>query len=275
MPNDTGQSATLDAVLKHDILEIAEERALARRASKGDIAARDKLLTQNAKLVQKEALSFTKRYWDVPDYFSAGIIGLHRAIRYFDATRAGKSNCRFSTFARTHIRRQMQTLRISFRCPVAIIPENKYRIQSAARAKKSENPNASTAEIAAELNVPVGKLATLLELANYTNIDAPVGDGFDNLHELIASGDLDAAAIVESADKTETIHRAVAELRPIERDVLFSRFGLGGADVETLESIASRLKKTRERVRQIEARALRTLRERFARTTSPYSELAT
>lgn len=248
---------------KIPLLTPEEEAELAERILNGDEAARDRLITANMRLVVSIAKHYVGRGMPLLDLIQEGYSGLIKAVEKFDYTKGFK----FSTYATWWIRQaitraiadQARTIRI----PVHMV-ETISRLKKAQNKLLHENGHEPTIdEIARELNISTNKVREIIRIAqDPVSLEAPVGEEDDSyLGDFIP--DEDALAPIDSAMKSvfkDELNKALNTLPEREREVLKFRYGVGYDRSHTLEEVGRQFKVTRERIRQIEAKALRKLR---------------
>ncbi|MBD3329251.1 RNA polymerase sigma factor RpoD [Candidatus Dojkabacteria bacterium] len=255
----------LHEIGKIPLLTGEEEVILAKRIEKGDQEAHNLLITANLRLVVSIAKKYAKRGLDLLDLIQEGNMGLMRAVEKFDYTKGFK----FSTYATWWIRQaitraiadQARTIRI----PVHMIETiNKFnKVQAILASKLGRKPKSE--EIAEEMEIEVEKVEEIKKIKqNPASLSTPIGDEKDNkLEDIIAdefSLSPDQIATIEYLKKQ--MKEILGTLQDRERKVLSLRFGLEDGVTRTLEEVGREFGVTRERIRQIEAKALKKLKER-------------
>ena len=246
-----------------DLLTHEQEIELAKRILEGDELAKKELAAANLRLVVSIAKRYVGRGMLFLDLIQEGNMGLIKAVEKFDYTKGFK----FSTYATWWIRQaitraiadQARTIRI----PVHMVETiNKVKkVQSQLLHQNGHEPSAD--EIAAEIDMPVDKVREIMRVAQEpVSLETPIGEEEDShLGDFIP--DNDAPAPADAASHTmlrEQLSDVLSTLTPREAKVLKLRFGLEDGRSRTLEEVGKEFNVTRERIRQIEAKALRKLR---------------
>ena len=245
------------------LLSAEEEVELAIRMSEGDVAAKKRLSEANLRLVVSIAKRYVGRGMQFLDLIQEGNLGLIKAVEKFDHTKGFK----FSTYATWWIRQaitraiadQARTIRI----PVHMV-ETINKVKKVNSQLLHENGHEPTNEqIAEKLEMPVEKVREIMRVAQEpVSLETPIGEEEDShLGDFIPDEDAPAPSDVASHTMLkEQLAEVLATLTPREEKVLRLRFGLEDGRARTLEEVGKEFNVTRERIRQIEAKALRKLR---------------
>ena len=253
----------LKEIGKIRLLTYEEENILAERMLKGDKEAKKQLIESNLRLVVSIAKKYIGRGMNFLDLIQEGNLGLIKAVDKFDQTKGYK----FSTYATWWIRQaitraiadQARTIRI----PVHMVETINKLIKTSRHLLQTLGREPTPEEIAAELEMPVEKVRDILKVSQEPiSLETPVGEEDEsNLGNFIP--DDEAPSPSEQAADTllrEHIEEVMQTLTPREAKVLKLRFGLEDGRMRTLEEVGREFDVTRERIRQIEAKALRKLR---------------
>ena len=253
----------LEAVGKKPLLTREEEQELSKRTRAGDFAAKQRLVESNLRLVVSVAKAYARCGLPLADLIQEGNLGLIRAVHSFDYRRG----FRFSTYAVAWIKqavtraieRQARTIRL----PSYVLQSTRKltRLESALSGELGREPTLE--ELAARMHMSVEKVACLLE-ANEALISLDddrlgehAGYKLDKIQDVYAVDPEREAITIEAA---VLVGKLLAWLNPQEQMIIERRFGLRDGERSTLQQIGQQLHITRERVRQLESRALRKLR---------------
>lgn len=253
----------LKEIGKVDLLTPEEETDLARRMAQGDETAKQRLAEANLRLVVSIAKRYVGRGMLFLDLIQEGNLGLIKAVDKFDYAKGYK----FSTYATWWIRQaitraiadQARTIRI----PVHMVETINKLVRVSRQLVQEYGREPTHEELAAELNMPVEKVRKISKISQEpVSLETPIGEEEDShLGDFIPDDDApapsDAASFVLLK---EQLNDVLSTLTPREAQVLKLRFGLDDGRQRTLEEVGKEFEVTRERIRQIEAKALRKLR---------------
>ena len=253
----------LKEIGKIPLLTPDEEQALARKMAEGDEAAHQKMVEANLRLVVSIAKRYVGRGLPLLDLIQEGNLGLIKAVSKFDYTKGYK----FSTYAtwwiRQSISRAIADPARTIRIPVHMV-ETINRVSRASHELVQElGRDPSPQEIAKRLHLPVEKVEEIMRVSQEPiSLETPVGEEDDShLGDFIQDEDAyEPADAASYALLREQLADVLKTLTPREEKVLRLRYGLTDGKMHTLEEVGEEFDVTRERIRQIEAKALRKLR---------------
>jgi RNA polymerase primary sigma factor len=245
------------------LLTREEERELARRKDEGDELAKRKLIESNLRLVMAITRNYTKASVPLLDLIQEGNLGLIRAVEKFDYRLGFKLSTYATWWIRQAITRALADQGRTIRLPVHVADQVRRLLRSRRQLAQKLNREPTLAELARDTQQSEERVLELLELVETpVSLETPVGDGESLYGDLIE--DVNSLAPHEqSAEQARgrELAGALDQLNPRMRRVLALRFGLDGESPQTLEEVGGELGITRERVRQLETRALRELRQ--------------
>jgi len=253
----------LKEIQKTTLLTAEQERELARRISEGDMAARDRMIESNLRLVVKIAKRYMNRGLPFLDLIEEGNMGLIKAVERFKLSK----ECRFSTYATWWIRQSIERALVNqsrtIRLPVHVSDDINKLVKVSRELVHQLNREPQVKEVAEAMGVDPGYVRRLMVLVKKTySIEHPMGENNDySLMDTIEDTSVvDPSEMIEGLDKFSHVQEWLATLNENEREILALRFGLEDREPQTLDTIGRKFGVTRERIRQIEAKSLEKLR---------------
>ena len=244
------------------LLTPGEERELARLKDLGDPRAKRRLIECNLRLVMSITRNYTKAGVPLLDLIQEGNLGLIRAVEKFDYKMGYKLSTYATWWIRQSVTRALADQGRTIRLPVHVAEQVRRVQRSRRQLAQKLNRDPSVEEIANDSGFPEQRVRELFELVeDSVSLETPVGDGESMVADLIEDEKSESpdGATSDRARSVE-LAEAIERLNPRMKYVVLRRFGLDGLPPQTLEEVGTELGITRERVRQLETRALRELR---------------
>ena len=244
------------------LLTAAEERELAQRKDAGDEEAKRRLIEGNLRLVMSITRNYTKAGVPLLDLIQEGNLGLMRAVEKFDWRMGYKLSTYATWWIRQAVTRALADQGRTIRLPVHVAEQERRVMRARRLLTQKLNREPSLREIAKESGFTEKKVRDLLELIeDPISLETPVGDGESDYSDLIEDVNAEQPEeMTAQGMRSNELAEAITRLNPRMRLVITRRFGLDGQPPQTLEQVGAELGITRERVRQLESRALRELR---------------
>jgi RNA polymerase primary sigma factor len=244
------------------LLTPSEERELARRKDLGDEAAKQRLIECNLRLVMSITRNYTKAGVPLLDLIQEGNMGLIRAVEKFDYSLGFKLSTYATWWIRQAVTRALADQGRTIRLPVHVAEQVRRVQRSRRQLAQKFNRDPSVEEIAHDSGFPLERVRELFDLVeDPVSLETPVGDGESSVADLIEDVNSESPDTATNANaRSAELATALSQLNPRMKHVLLRRFGLDGQPPQTLEEVGVDLGITRERVRQLETRALRELR---------------
>ncbi len=242
----------------HPLLTAPEEIELAQRIERGDLAAKERMINSNLRLVVSQARRYQGHGLPMEDLVQEGMLGLIRAVEKFDWRRGFKFSTYGTLWIRQALQRGLQNHGRTIRLPVHVAQRQAKvrKIESELGTKLAREP--TDEEIAEAAKLPVEEVAELRELTRgLTSLDQPVGeDGETALGDLLASDRPDPVQEIADAERDRKINDVVAQLPEAERNVIRLRFGLSGDEPRSLKQTGTELGIPMSQARELETQGL-------------------
>ena len=266
----------LDEIRRTKLLTAEEELQLAKKVSEGCEDSRCLMIESNLRLVVNIAKRYMNRGLPLLDLIEEGNLGLIRAVEKFDY----KRGFRFSTYATWWIRQAIERSIVNqariIRLPVHVSEDITCVLKAERKLFQQLGRDPTMQDIADHLDLPVAKIQYVYQLVRRTSsMETPIGEDDDQeLMDLLPDEKaVMPSELIEEERRVALIFNWLGELLENEKDIIILRFGLDDGEPKTLESIGQRYGVTRERIRQIEASALRKLRKMTMRSDIGLDEI--
>jgi RNA polymerase primary sigma factor len=253
----------LREIQKSKLLTADDERELASRIAKGDKSARDKMIESNLRLVVKIAKRYINRGLPLLDLIEEGNMGLIKAVERFKISK----ECRFSTYATWWIRQSIERALVNqsrtVRLPVHVSDDINKMLRISRELVQKMDREPAVKEVASEMDVNPAYVRKLMVLLKKTfSIERPMGENSDYflLDTIEDTSTVSPADLLENTNRYDVVNTWFETLSDNEKTILTLRFGLDDKEPQTLDTIGRSFGVTRERIRQIEAKALEKLR---------------
>ncbi len=251
----------LNQASRHALLTAAQEIELAKRIERGDMAAKDRMINSNLRLVVSQARRYQGLGLPLGDLVQEGTLGLIRASEKFDWRKGFKFSTYATLWIRQSIQRGLANSARTIRLPVHIEQRERKlaRVEHELTLKLSHDP--TDEEVAAAAEMSVEDVNVLREARRaVTSLDLPIGDdGDSHLGDLIASEQPGPAEEAQATELERTVAEALGRLTGEESRVLHLRFGLADGRVRSIEATSRELGLSRDRTRELEEAAMRAL----------------
>lgn len=270
---DTAYRLYLREIGEVALLTPAEEIELAARIKAGDRKARDHMIKANLRLVVKIAHDYERYGLPLLDLINEGNIGLMKAVERFDPAKGGKLSTYAAWWIKQAIKRALANQGKTIRLPVHLVDKIARMRRVSAQLEDLFGREPTDEELGEEMGITAARVAQWRSAAiRPAQLDAPIGDDEANALRDIVADEKQVTPYRELEDKTvrEMLEKMIVTLDVREQSILRQRFGYDGGEGKTLEEIGVQYGVTRERIRQIEAVALRKLRrmiEKLERST--------
>jgi RNA polymerase primary sigma factor len=260
------------------LLTPAEEIVLAKRIKRGDKSAREHMIKANLRLVVKIARDYENLGLPLLDLINEGNIGLMKGVERFDPTKGAKLSTYASWWIKQAIKRALANQSKTIRLPVHVVDKVAHIRRAEMRLREILDREPTDEEVASELGLDAKRVRRYRAASRApVSLDAPIGDDEnDRVSEVVAdpNATLPSEQLVYESDNA-LVQEILATLPEREREILAMRFGLNDGKERTLEEVGERFGVTRERIRQIQEQALKTIRKAMEKRDQPDLDLDT
>jgi len=242
-----------------------EEKNLAKRKSEGDEIAKKRLIEANLRLVVSIAKRYTGRGMSFLDLVQEGNMGLIKGVEKFDYNKGFKLSTYATWWIRQSVTRALADQARTIRVPVHMVETINRMSKQQRKLTIDLGREPTAAELGEAMDMPESKILEIMQIAREpASLETPIGEEDDsNLGDFVADmNTVTPEGNIESVMLRQHIDELLMELKDRERQVVILRFGLEDGQPRTLEEVGKEFNVTRERIRQIEAKALRKLRQR-------------
>lgn len=257
------------------LLTPEEEITLAKRIKRGDKHAREHMIKANLRLVVKIARDYENLGLPLLDLINEGNIGLMKGVERFDPKKGAKLSTYASWWIKQAIKRALANQSKTIRLPVHVVDKVAHIRRAEMRLREQLDREPTDEEVASELGLDARRVRRYRQASKApVSLDAPLGDDdTERVSEVVADPNaaLPSERLVYESDNA-LVQEILATLPDREREILALRFGLADGKERTLEEVGERFGVTRERIRQIQEEALRTIRKKMEKRDRPATE---
>jgi len=258
------------------LLTPEEEIALAKRIKRGDKSAREHMIKANLRLVVKIARDYENLGLPLLDLINEGNIGLMKGVERFDPRKGAKLSTYASWWIKQAIKRALANQSKTIRLPVHVVDKVAHIRRAEMRLRETLDREPTDEEVAEELGLDARRVRRYRQASRApVSLDAPIGDDdTDRVSEVVAdpNATLPSEQLSYESDNA-LVQEILATLPQREREILAMRFGLADGRERTLEEVGEQFGVTRERIRQIQEQALKTIRKTMEKRDKPAEEL--
>jgi RNA polymerase primary sigma factor len=258
------------------LLTPAEEIVLAKRIKRGDKSAREHMIKANLRLVVKIARDYENLGLPLLDLINEGNIGLMKGVERFDPKKGAKLSTYASWWIKQAIKRALANQSKTIRLPVHVVDKVAHIRRAEMRLREVLDREPTDEEVASELGLDAKRVRRYRQASRApVSLDAPIGDDEnDRVSEVVADPNaaLPSEQLIYQSDN-ELVQEILATLPEREREILAMRFGLDDGKERTLEEVGERFGVTRERIRQIQEQALKTIRKTMEKRDQPADDI--